>query len=149
MKRFLIPAAVALAFTTTAQAEERAASISETKVSESAEAQNLTTISSLAVSLSMPAVSASSAQASDVCMPATELEASLVDWHNETLASQEGEDTYIWASGVGGSWTMVQYQTEGATETACVVMHGENWTPNISDNVLLANSAADTKSSLF
>lgn len=99
--------------------------------------------------LFIAAIAAGSTQAAAVCMPASELEAGLVDWHNETLASQQSKDTYIWASGIGGSWTLVQYMNSRKHETACVLAHGENWIPNIDENTLASNAIDTKKSKLF
>ncbi|EDQ05747.1 hypothetical protein DSM14862_02731 [Sulfitobacter indolifex] len=103
----------------------------------------------ITIFLFMAAATAGSAQNLSICMPTAELESGLVDWHNETLASQQGEDTYVWASGIGGSWTLVQYKDDVGGEVACVLEHGENWTPNIGENVLLANAVTHEKPKLF
>lgn len=81
-----------------------------------------------------------SADEGTVCMVSAELEAGLVDWHNETLVSWNGSDTYIWASGLGGSWTAVQYAGSGPDEIACVIDQGQNWAPGLSRDVLLASA---------
>jgi len=75
-----------------------------------------------------------------VCTNAAELEASLVDWHNETLASWNGSDTYVWSSGVGGSWTVVKYVGSGSDMIACVIDQGRNWTPKLNEYILLAST---------
>jgi len=103
----------------------------------------------ITILLFMAATTASSAQNLPICMPTSELETGLVDWHNETLASQQSENTYVWASGIGGSWTLVQYKDDAGGEVACVLEHGENWKPNIGENVLLANADTHEKSKLF
>ncbi|MEM6304406.1 MAG: S-adenosyl-L-homocysteine hydrolase [Pseudomonadota bacterium] len=73
-----------------------------------------------------------------VCMQSAELEASLVDWYNETLVSMETPDTFVWASGVGGTWTLVEYIETADGEVACVIATGTDWQPNMGDDMLLA-----------
>lgn len=102
----------------------------------------------IALSLLILSSTACLAQDKSVCMPTAELEAGLIDWHNETLASQQDENTYVWASGVGGSWTIVQYTEEGVDEVACVLAHGDNWSPNVDKNVLVANADSASNSKL-
>lgn len=81
---------------------------------------------------------AAAANDSAVCIPTPELEASLVDWYNETLVSQESDDTYVWASGIGGTWTIVTYNPTPVGEVACVIAQGDNWQPGYDEDVLLA-----------
>ena len=83
---------------------------------------------------------ASAADDETVCMDAAELEASLIEWHNETLASWDGSDTYVWASGVGGSWTIVQYIGSESDMIACVIDQGIDWTPKLHEDILLATA---------
>ena len=88
----------------------------------------------------LASASAVVADDSKVCMEASELEAAIVDWYNETLVSWEGSDTYVWASGVGGTWTVVQYTSNGSKEFACVIGQGYNWGPGVDKDVLLASA---------
>lgn len=80
-------------------------------------------------------VSMAQAQEELVCMPTPELEAALIDWYGETLVSQENSFTYVWASGVGGTWTLVTYEPDG---TSCTLAHGQNWHPKLDTDLLLA-----------
>ncbi len=81
-----------------------------------------------------------SAQEAPVCMNAAELEASLVEWYNETPATQESPTRYVWASGIGGTWTIVEYNDSTEPGRACVIAQGENWQPGMDDDTLLALS---------
>ena len=64
-----------------------------------------------------------------------ELEAALVDWHGETPVKQVEERTYIWAAGIGGTWTLVIHYENG---TSCTLDHGENWSGDIQRDELFA-----------
>ncbi|SDW70974.1 hypothetical protein [Litoreibacter albidus] len=79
----------------------------------------------------LPAV----AQDDAVCMPTDEMEAALVDWYDETPAVMDDDGTIVWASGIGGSWTVVSYNENG---TSCALAQGDNWTPNMDAGSLVA-----------
>lgn len=61
------------------------------------------------------------AQADDVCMPAAELEAALIDWYGEEPADEGPSDTVLWRSATGSTWTVVRYFQDG---TACAIDSG-------------------------
>ena len=61
----------------------------------------------------------------DVCMPAAEMKASLVDWYGETpVAEPSAKGEQMWASDRSGTWTMVKLLADG---NACVIAQGDNW----------------------
>lgn len=97
---------------------------------------NLTLSMALVLGLSATAASAQDVSGHQVCMPAEEMKASLVDWYGETPVaepSQEGEQ--MWASDRTGTWTMVRLLADG---NACVVAQGENWMAGIDSPGKLA-----------
>ncbi len=81
-----------------------------------------------------------SAQEEPVCMPSLEMEAALIDWYGETAVSRESDNTYVWASGVGGTWTILTYEPDG---TSCALAQGDNWSPQLDADMLLAQLPAD------
>ncbi|OAN67619.1 S-adenosyl-L-homocysteine hydrolase [Sulfitobacter sp. EhC04] len=97
---------------------------------------NLTLSMALVLGLSATAASAQDVSGHQVCMPAEEMKASLVDWYGETPVaepSQEGEQ--MWASDRTGTWTMVRLLADG---NACVVAQGENWMAGVDSLEKLA-----------
>ena len=82
-------------------------------------------------SLSMPV----HAQDRSVCMSTAEMEAALVDWYGETPAQQNDDGSIIWASGIGGTWTIVTYEPNGIS---CTLAQGDDWSPNLGGNQLIA-----------
>ncbi len=76
------------------------------------------------------------AQAQDVCIPAGEMRAALLEWHAERpLPGQEGQARQLWVSDRTGSWTMINFKSTG---TACVTAQGRNWTPGLGKEDILA-----------
>ena len=61
------------------------------------------------------------ASQADVCMPAAELEAALIDWYGEEPVQQGPSDTVLWSTETGSSWTVVRYFKDG---TACSIDSG-------------------------
>ena len=67
----------------------------------------------------------SRAAAEDVCTPAEELKASLIDWYAERpVAEPDANGQQVWASERTGTWTMVAFEDDGV---ACVVAQGDDW----------------------
>lgn len=76
------------------------------------------------------------ATASDVCMEAQEMEASLIDWYGEApVDGANSAKLQMWASEATGTWTLVQYFPDG---NSCVVAQGDNWTDGQVGEQLLA-----------
>ncbi|TDT73786.1 hypothetical protein BDE40_2562 [Litoreibacter halocynthiae] len=75
------------------------------------------------------------AQDDVVCMATEEMEASLVDWYDETPAVMDEDGTIVWASGIGGTWTVVSYNDNG---TSCALAQGDNWSPRMNADALMA-----------
>lgn len=76
------------------------------------------------------------AQEELLCMPTAELEAGLIDWYNETPVQQiEDRNHIVWASGVGGTWTIVSYEPN---DISCTIAQGDNWSPMMNGDALLA-----------
>lgn len=79
----------------------------------------------LVLGLSVTAATAQEVSGQEVCMPADEMKASLVDWYGETpVAEPSPEGEQMWASDRSGTWTMVRHLADG---NACVLAQGENW----------------------
>jgi hypothetical protein len=93
------------------------------------------------VALAGPAIAGSD----PVCMKTAELEAALVDWHGEKPVRQIDDSTYLWAAGIGGTWTIISQAEDG---TSCTLQHGQNWTGEEQGGDL-ALSFADTDKMLF
>ena len=72
------------------------------------------------IALAGPAMSGSD----PICMNTAALEAALVDWHGEKPVRPIGDGTYLWAAGIGGTWTVVKHAADG---TSCTLAHGDNW----------------------
>jgi hypothetical protein len=70
------------------------------------------------------AAAPSMALSSSVCMPATEMEAALIDWYQEQPAEEIGHDIVLWTSKGGETWTLVKYRSDGV---ACTLENGINW----------------------
>ena len=82
------------------------------------------------------ALSAHSADAQEVCMPAGEMKASLIDWYGEKpVGYPDAENKQLWISERTGSWTMVRFQSDGI---ACTTAQGENWYTELQGQNLLA-----------
>ncbi|QFT58292.1 hypothetical protein FIU94_05590 [Sulfitobacter sp. THAF37] len=78
-----------------------------------------------ALGLAAQSASAQSEGTQDVCMPAAEMKASLVDWYGERPVAEPSQDgEQMWASDRSGTWTMVKLLADG---NACVIAQGENW----------------------
>tara|TARA_R110001632_G_scaffold106048_3_gene215626 strand:- start:241 stop:558 length:318 start_codon:yes stop_codon:yes gene_type:complete len=81
-------------------------------------------ISTLVLTFAIGAVSAP-AFAGEVCMPAQELKASLVDWYGEEpVPNQQDGNVQVWASEMTGTWSAVKTLSDG---TACVTAQGTDW----------------------
>ncbi|WP_187428534.1 hypothetical protein ROLI_044650 [Roseobacter fucihabitans] len=72
------------------------------------------------IALAGPAMSGSDL----VCMNKAELEAAIVGWYGEKPVLQIDDCTYLWAAGIGGTWTVVRHADDG---TSCTREHGQNW----------------------
>lgn len=71
----------------------------------------------------LPVLFPVAAFASDTCMLADEMDATLVDWYGERVVSQTDEgDAALWHNEVTGTWTIVEYQESGL---ACVLLFGD------------------------
>ncbi len=57
-------------------------------------------------------------------MPATEMEAALIDWYQENPAEEVRHDIVLWTSQGGETWTLVKYRSDGV---ACTLENGVNW----------------------
>ncbi|QUJ76156.1 S-adenosyl-L-homocysteine hydrolase [Sulfitobacter albidus] len=76
------------------------------------------------------------AVAQDVCMPAAEMQSSLIDWYGEApVAGPSQDNTRLWVSDASGTWTLVRTLADG---NACVEATGENWSPDRDAEQLLA-----------
>lgn len=64
------------------------------------------------------------ANSAQVCMATGELEASLVDWYNETPTRQVDNGSVLWTSSESGTWTLVAHKAGGES---CVVETGQDW----------------------
>lgn len=94
-------------------------------------------ISALFLTLGATSVAAP-AFAADVCMPAQELKASLVDWYGEVpIEGQTEGGTQIWASDQSGTWSAVKTLSNGM---ACVTAQGTNWMAGLEGSELLIAS---------
>ncbi|MFT6676870.1 MAG: hypothetical protein ACJAVM_003076 [Sulfitobacter sp.] len=81
-------------------------------------------------------LAASAANAGDVCMPAGELKASLIDWYGEQpIAEPTEKHEQLWASKQTGTWTMVKTLADG---NACVIGQGDNWMAGVNQREMLA-----------
>lgn len=86
---------------------------------------------------------ATSAAAQGVCMSASELQSSLIDWYGERPAADAPDNnTRLWVSDVTGSWTLVRTMADG---NACVEAQGENWDANMDSGDMLAAIQARTE----
>lgn len=100
---------------------------------------NSTLSLALALGLSATLVGAQEGSNQDVCMPAEEMKASLVDWYGETpVAEPSDEGEQMWASDRSGTWTMVKLMADG---NACVIAQGDNWMTGVEapEQVALLN----------
>ena len=76
------------------------------------------------------------AQERDVCMPASELKASLIDWYAERpIAGQADLKEQLWVSEQTGTWTVVKFMADGH---ACVKAQGTSWSADVDNDQLLA-----------
>ena len=92
-------------------------------------------ISALAITAGI-ALSAPAVQASEVCMNADEMAATLIDWYGEApVAAPDENGEQIWASSATGTWTMIRTFSDG---NACVLAQGDDWTPAGQDNQIVA-----------
>lgn len=92
-------------------------------------------ISTLVFALGLGSIATTGA-AQDVCMPAAELKASLIDWYGEAPVAEPTEaNQQLWASQTSGTWTMVRTMADG---NACVLAQGDDWMAGTSDREILA-----------
>jgi len=99
-------------------------------------------ISPFVLSIVAVVASAGAGSAQNVCMSATEMEASLIDWYGEAPVDGSATDsTEIWASDDTGTWTLVQYLADGQS---CVLAQGHDWGSEVSEDLLLAELGDDT-----
>ena len=81
-----------------------------------------------------------SVAAQEVCMSATEMQSSLIDWYGEEPVSGPSNDgTRLWVSDATGSWTVVRTLSDG---NACVAAEGQNWTAGMDAQEVLASIQA-------
>ncbi|MEM1350947.1 MAG: hypothetical protein AAGF27_01310 [Pseudomonadota bacterium] len=59
--------------------------------------------------------------AGEICMPAAELEAALIDWYAEQPTMVGPDGVVLWQSEDGASWTAVKYRDDGI---ACSIGNG-------------------------
>jgi hypothetical protein len=86
---------------------------------------------------------ATSAAAQEVCMSASELQSSLIDWYGERPAANTSDDnTRLWVSDATGSWTLVRTLADG---NACVEAQGQIWNADIDTQEMLAAIQARTE----
>ena len=64
------------------------------------------------------------AKASEICMPAVELEAAMIDWYGEHPAEETSPHVVLWLSVAEETWTLVEYNSNGS---ACTIEHGSGW----------------------
>lgn len=89
------------------------------------------------------AVMATSAAANDVCMSASEMQSSLIDWYGERPVSGPTQDnTRLWVSDATGSWTLVRTLSDG---NACVEAQGGNWSAGADPQQMIAAIVARTE----
>ncbi|MCX7565864.1 S-adenosyl-L-homocysteine hydrolase [Sulfitobacter sp. F26169L] len=89
------------------------------------------------------AVMATSAAAQDVCMKASEMQSSLIEWYGERpVAEPTQNDTRLWVSDASGSWTLVRNVSGGK---ACVVAQGRNWSADMDAQDMVAAIQARTE----
>lgn len=67
--------------------------------------------------------------AEEICMPAAELEASLIDWYGEKPVAEGPRGLVVWSSDEGNTWTLVAYKANG---TACALEQGRDWNGAVS-----------------
>lgn len=80
---------------------------------------------------------ASGALAAEVCMPAHEMRASLIDWYGERpVPGQDQGNTQLWVSEATGTWTIVKSLSDG---NACVTAQGENWMAGLDQQRIMAS----------
>ncbi len=88
------------------------------------------------IAMSLPAV----AQEEALCLPTEEAEAALMDWYGETPVSGDAQQGHLmWAAGIGQSWTLLSYEADG---TSCTIAQGENWSPHLHGDALVAELLA-------
>ena len=88
------------------------------------------------VAAALATLVATSAVAQDVCMPAGEMKASLIDWYGEKpVGYPDAENKQLWISERTGSWTMVRFQSDGI---ACTTAQGKDWYTELQGDYLLA-----------
>ncbi|MDJ0857468.1 MAG: S-adenosyl-L-homocysteine hydrolase [Dinoroseobacter sp.] len=76
------------------------------------------------------------AAASDGCMLADEMDATLVDWYGERVVAQtQNGNAALWRNELTGSWTIVEYFEDGL---ACVLVFGDPDTTDGQEPELLA-----------
>jgi hypothetical protein len=79
----------------------------------------------------------SEAIASEICMPADEMEAALLDWYDEHPDQENPSEIALWKSDGGETWTIVRYNDDG---TACTLHHGTDWNASKVSFLLTADS---------
>jgi hypothetical protein len=84
---------------------------------------------------------ATTAAAEDVCMPAGEMKAALIDWYGERPVPGESQgSSQVWASSTTGTWSMVKFMGDG---NACVTAQGDNWMAGLTGDEQIAALEAD------
>lgn len=97
-------------------------------------------ISTIATVLAL-ALPAAAAQAETVCMPASEMQASLIDWYGEQPVTAPSENReQMWASKDSGTWTLVKTLADG---NACVLAQGDDWMGGAEGQDLVAALIAE------
>ncbi|WP_299026683.1 S-adenosyl-L-homocysteine hydrolase [uncultured Sulfitobacter sp.] len=82
--------------------------------------------------------------ADEVCMNASEMQSSLIDWYGERpVEGPSANNTRLWVSDATGSWTLVRTTDEGK---ACVAAQGRNWNASMDASDVLSEIAENTES---
>jgi len=77
------------------------------------------------------------------CLPTQDMEAGLIDWHGEYPVSKTQGGLHIWASGLGGTWTLLDKRPDGIS---CTLAYGSNWIPGVTQTTLISSLASDAVS---
>jgi hypothetical protein len=78
-------------------------------------------------------------QAFEVCMPALELEAALIDWYGEQPEADGPKGTVFWVSLEGATWTLVRYKSD---EIACSIDQGLGRIEDAKKKLMLLEEAS-------
>ena len=79
-----------------------------------------------------------SVAASEVCMPASALEATLIDWYDERPTMDISDGLVLWQALEKNTWTLVKYRADGL---ACTMDHGHDWAGSEARKQLVMNIA--------